>query len=203
MQHQRNVTFTYEKRPDVYTHFVGGHKIYSDKRLVSMTSSVNGKNVHTHTIDYALAPLTARSRVKSIRLSDASGATVNPLFFDWNDAAPEVYQPVKNLDKLTPGVGDPLLIPMDFDANGRTDVVVASDQLNNGIPALYLDVYLSDSTGNLSHSAACSGTTKLDSPTHLLGISANDYGRTDLVRYLFQSQRLRQVVLNFICSCIS
>ncbi|KLO12437.1 hypothetical protein SCHPADRAFT_941193 [Schizopora paradoxa] len=88
MQHQRNVTFTYETRPDVFTRFVGGHKIYSDKRLASMTSSVNGGVVHTHTINYSLAPLTARSRVQSISLSDASSATVNPLSFDWNDAAP-------------------------------------------------------------------------------------------------------------------
>ncbi|KAG8899687.1 hypothetical protein FRB99_006500, partial [Tulasnella sp. 403] len=181
MKHQRSVSFTYEERPDVSTRFLGGHKIYSDKRLASISTSVNGMHAHTQSITYGVAPLTGKSRVASITIADASGASVSPITFDWNDASPSVYNPIRDLSSLTPGVSGPQMLPMDVNGNGKTDIVVASTQLVDDNNVLYLDVYLADDNGSLVHSTACSGSTGLDTHTQLLAISANDYGRTDMV----------------------
>lgn len=182
MNHQRHISFAYEQKPDVLTRFLGGHRIYSDKRLKSIRTSVDNSHIHTHELGYQIAPLTGRSRLENITLVDPSGSGVTPIRFDWNDASPSVYNPVKDLNDIHPGVSGPQLLPMDVNASGHTDIVVASSQLGDGNSnVLYLDVYLADESGNLLHAPGYSGSTGLDPPTQLLAISANDYGRTDLV----------------------
>ena len=160
MVHQRSISFTYEQRPDTFIRFLGGHRIHSDRRLKSIQTSVNKSHVHAHELAYHLAPLTGKSRLESVTLVDPSGSYITPLKFDWNDASPSIYSPVKNLKGLNPGVVEPQLLPMDVNASGHTDMVVASVQLDDANrDILYLDVYLSDGDGNLSHTPGYSGTT--------------------------------------------
>ena len=184
MSHQRAVDFAYETRPDQRTHFLGGYKIRVDRRLSTITASINDALAHKHTLNYDVAPLTGVSRLRSVALVDASGASVRPLCFDWVDGDGAVYEPLKNLATLDIGTSSIQVFPIDANASGRSDLVVASSRYDSSSKSnkLHLDVYLSNADGSISTTPATgSGSTGLLFPDQLLPLEANGDGRTDLV----------------------
>ena len=147
--------------------------------------------VHTHTITYDYSPLTKVSRIVSISLSNSSGE-VSPLRFDWYDGSPVVFgDTIKDLAKLS-YTGDSTttqIIPLDFNANGTTDLVITSSKKSteDQTSKLYIDVYLSDGEGGLSSTPTSgSGSTGLDYSKTVLPMDTNGDGMTDLVRFLVQ-----------------
>ena len=186
MNHQRKITFSYENRTDVRTEFEGGSAVILKKRLASISSSFRDDTVHIHTFDYGYAPVTGTSRLKTITLSDASGASVLPLTFTWSDSAAKVFDQGVALNTLQPTATEDIrVLPVPVAGSGRTDLVVASKLYDRGMDdyVLNLDVYLADENGNISTtSQPGSGSTGVLYPDQLLALDVNGDGRTDLVR---------------------
>jgi len=185
--HQRKSSFTYEQRPDTRTKYIGGSQVYVEKRLSSVSASFDGRLIHKHTLNYDIAPLTLRSRLTSITLSDANGGKVRPVTFDWTSGNPSVFDESRTLSTLSAKRSDSQVMPMDVLASGRTDVVVASSRNDTTIGGmgLNLDVFLADGQGDLSPTAtAGSGLTGLFYPDQLLPIDFTGDGRADLVSLL-------------------
>jgi hypothetical protein len=156
-----------------------------NKRLGSISCSFEDKTVHTHIFNYGeYAPVTGLSRLQSITLSDASGASVLPLTFDWSDAAAKVFDEDVPLNSI-PGGSDAQIIPIDVRGSGRTDLVVASKQFINNRYVLNLNVHFSDENGDISAiPAPGSGPTDRSFPDQLLALDVDGDGRTDLVRVI-------------------
>jgi hypothetical protein len=182
--HQRQIAFMYEDRPDPWTQYIGGFKIYTDKRLLSISASVGGQLIHTHSLGYDVAPLTARSRLRTLTLFDSSGVPVNPLCFDWNDGDPAVFNPLQNLGTVTDGTTSAQILPIDVSATGRSDVVLTSTQYDSDSKSyeFHVTVYPTDAKGTIATSPASgAGFTGLSSPTYLLTMDVNGNGCIDLV----------------------
>ena len=138
-------------------------------------------------LNYDIGPLTSKSRLQSITLSDASGGKVRPITFDWTSGNPRVFDESRALSTLSTQSSKSQVMPMDVLASGRTDIVVASSRNDPAIGGmgLNLDVFLADGKGNLSSTAtAGSGLTGLFYPDQLLPIDFTGDGRTDLVGLL-------------------
>jgi hypothetical protein len=133
---------------------------------------------------YDQAPLTSSSRLVSCTLTDPTGSYVTPLRFDWIDASPSVFEPMKTLLTLDSATKNTLVYPIDVNASGRNDIVLVSSRYNSDQKAnyLHLDVHLTDPQGNVSTSSAPgSGMTSLIYPDQLLAIETSGNGKTDLV----------------------
>ena len=143
MEHQRKINLEYKGHPDKQTWYQGGYKICIDKRLVSITSSVQGNLIHTHLLQYNIGPLTATSRLREVTLADSTGATVAPLKFHWNDGNPSVFDSLRNIANIDVGTLKPQIMPMDVYVSGKSDFVLASKRLypNRGFACVYLEVY--------------------------------------------------------------
>lgn len=138
--------------------------------------------------DFNYAPLTGLSRVRTITLypyDSQRKLNVQPLTFDWNDGNLQVFDPIQDVTVLSPSsFAD--VIRMDVDAKGFSDMVFASKRSNptSEKDELYLEIYLSDSEGNLSDTPTKgSGFTGLPYPEERFHpIDADGDGQTDLVR---------------------
>ena len=186
MGHQRKINLEYKGHSDKQTWYQGSYKICIDKRLVSITSSVQGNLIHTHLLQYNLGPLTATSRLREVTLADSTGATVAPLKFHWNDGNPSVFDSLRDIANIDVGTLKPQIMPMDVYASGKSDFVLAFKRLdpNRGFACVYLEVYRADEKGGLSTSPAPGyGSTGLrySDKTQIIPFDATGDGRTDLV----------------------
>ncbi|KAJ8463056.1 hypothetical protein ONZ45_g17719 [Pleurotus djamor] len=179
MAHQREVTFSYDERPDIKTRYVGGYKVSTDRRLSHITTHVKGALAHTHTLNYDVAPLSTVSRLTSITLSDASGAKVRPLTFDWNDGAVTVFDPPRAPRSIKTDTSASIMA-LDVHASGKSDLVVSSKRLVSGLSKLHLEVYRPDENGDISTTPS-SIFEDLPYPTQLLPLDFNGNGRTDFL----------------------
>ena len=181
LSHQRKITFSYCNRDDIQIEFVGGSRVCLAKRLDHISASFDGKPLHTYTFGYDdYAPVTGITRLQTVTLSDASGASVSPLKFKWSDAAPTVFDSLVDLKPLKPQVSTAQIIPADVDGSGRTDLILASKIFHNESYHLGLDVYLADGKGELSTTPRISATG-LRYPDHLLALDMTGNGKADLV----------------------
>lgn len=188
MNNQRQISLAYEDRTDKTTRYLGGYKIHSNKRLATITASVQSKVTNKYQLNYDTSPLTKVSRLASVTLSDATGSSVLPLSFGWVNANPAVFDETKQLGTIA-ATTKAEIIPLDVNASGRSDVVLVSERYESslGSNGLHLSVHLADGRGNISTSPAPgSGPTGLLYPTQLLALDMNGDGRTDLV-HIFKS----------------
>lgn len=188
MVHQRQITFEYETRPDVSTKYIGGSKVTVDKRLMSISSFVQSKLVNQHVVTFDKAPLTGVTRVTDLTLVDSSGAAVRPLNFDWVNGSPSVFeapQEDRTLDILGAEVN---MMPMDVQASGRSDAVIASKVTVSGVARTRIATHLSDANGHL---ATQPSFVNSDLMYHvaLFPLDVNGDGKTDLVSILLSSFR--------------
>ncbi|KAE9388392.1 hypothetical protein BT96DRAFT_927133 [Gymnopus androsaceus JB14] len=182
--HQRFVGFAFESRPDTRTQYIGGSKVHVDRRLTTISACVGSKFAHKHVLAYDISPLRQVSRLRSLTLVDAAGASVSPLTFDWVNGNPTVYDPLKEIGTLDIGVASPQLFPIDVNASGKTDLVVATNRFDSTTQTykLWLQVFLADGKGNISQTEALgSGSTGLYVPDQLLALEVDGNGRTDLL----------------------
>ncbi|KAJ8520818.1 hypothetical protein ONZ45_g2429 [Pleurotus djamor] len=179
MAHQRQVDFAYVQRPDVRTRYIGGYKVCTDKRLSTITSHVQGKLAHTHTLHYDDAPLSNVSRLTSITLSDASGAKVRPLTFDWNNGDVSVFGAARSPKKIKTD-SKASVMALDVNASGKSDLVLATKRFVSNQYKLRLDVYRPDDNGDISTTPS-STFEGLNYPTQLLPLDFNGDGRTDFL----------------------
>lgn len=182
--HQRFIDFVYESRPDNRTQYIGGSKVHVDRRLTTISASVGSNFAHKHVLSYDTSPLRQVSRLRSLALVDAAGASVSPLTFDWVNGDPSVYDPLKKIAALDIGVSSTQLFPIDVNASGKTDLVVATNRYDSTSKTnqLWLQVFLADGKGNISETEAPgSGSTGLYVPDQLLALEVDGDGRTDLV----------------------
>ncbi len=180
LAHQREITLQYEPRLDISTKYIGGSKIRIDKRLKSLTSLVRNNSVHIHLLGYDAAPLTGVTRVKSLTLVDASGAAVRPLLFDWVDGSPSVFEAPGTQSTIALQGSDVNMFPMDVNATGRSDVVLASKVTVAGRARTRVAIHPADSTGKIS-SQPSSIHTDLPYHTALFPLDISGDGRTDMV----------------------
>jgi hypothetical protein len=177
MAHQRKLTFSYKTRRDIETDYLGGSPIRLTKRLLSVGAFFNNNLLHTHTFGYDYAPVTGYTRLKTITLSDALGASVSPLEFNWADSNPTVFKQLLSETTLDNPVSSVRVFPADVDGSGTTGVILSSNKEDK----LAIDVHLADGQGGISSAAASSVTTDLRFPDYLLALDVNGDGKTDLV----------------------
>jgi hypothetical protein len=154
------------------------------KRLASISASFNGTLIHTHTFNYDYAPLTGVSRLQTVTLSDAFGASVLPLTFTWSKSASSVFDNLSTLDTISLDASDTHVLPADVDGTGRTSLILISKQWDPvaGIDVLSLEVHLADGKGNISTKPQPgSGSTGLPYPVQLLALDVDGDGKMDLV----------------------
>jgi hypothetical protein len=184
LPHQREVTFTYEDRPDPITKYLGGQKILTNKRMIGITSKVEEKFIHQYKLSFDDSPLTNLSRLKEITLANEDGDYVSPLKFQWYSGNPNIFDPIRNVANISPGGTNFQLIPQDVNANGTSDLVITSKKSDSALAAdgLYLDVYLANYKGELSSTPAeGSGFTGLPYSSMVLPLDTDGNGKTDLV----------------------
>ena len=176
--HQRKLSFSYETRRDIETEYLGGSYIRSTKRLLCVEAFFDDDLLHTHKFGYDYAPVTDFTRLKTVTLSDAFGAFVSPLEFNWANSNPTVFNPLLPETTLNHDVSSVRLFPADVDGSGRTGVILSSNKGDN----LAIDVHLADGHGGVSSTPASSVVTDLRFPDYLLALDVDGDGRTDLVR---------------------
>lgn len=120
---RRSVRFAYEARTDVESAFIASCPVSTLLRLCTVTTMVDEAAVSTYTLAYEYGAATGRSRLVSLTRADATGQTLPPTTFAWQDAA-------ANLGAASPlDVGQiewgGTLLPMDIDGDGRVDFVNA------------------------------------------------------------------------------
>jgi hypothetical protein len=186
--HNRDISFVYETRPDVRKRYLGGYLISTTKRLMTITSTVLNKKIYSYSLYYDLSTLTKLSRLSTIVLTDAKGATFNPYWFSWNHADPKVFDPTESLALISlPANSQPQIIPIEVSGDGRSDVVIASMQHDSNLDkdCLFLDTYLANVDGTISTtSAPGSGSTGIVCATTigpLMPLDIDGNGKTDLV----------------------
>ncbi|KAJ8517614.1 hypothetical protein ONZ45_g5227 [Pleurotus djamor] len=185
VSHPHQVDFTYVERPDVLTRYVGGYKVCTDKRLSTIVTHVQGKLAHTHTLSYDDAPLSNASRLTSITLSDASGAKVRPLTFDWNNGDTSVFDAPRTPKQIKSDTSASVMA-LDVNATGKSDLVLATKRFVSNAYQLHLEVYPSDDNGDVSTTPSTT-FQGLPYPTQLLPLDFNGDGRTDFVRIVIVS----------------
>ena len=156
---------------------MGGSSIRLTKRLLSVTASFKDDLLHTHKFGYDYAPVTNFTRLKTLTLSDAFGASVSPLEFNWADSNPAVFNQLLSETTLNHDVSSVRVFPADVDGSGRTGVILSSNKGDK----LAVDVHLADGQGGISPTAASSVTTDLRFPDYLLALDVDGDGKTDLV----------------------
>lgn len=181
MAHQRQIIFEYGDRGDVQSNYVGGYKVLIDKRLSSITSNVKGVLVHKHVLAHGEDSLTRRSCLDSLTLVDASGASVRPLKFNWVGGQPATFDHLNTTQKLNTETKTAMVIPVDFNGSGRSDILIASQRFSSHQYKLHLAVYQTDKNGDLSVDPLLSPGAELPYPMQLLPLDMNGNGRTDLV----------------------
>ncbi|PFH48390.1 hypothetical protein AMATHDRAFT_5827 [Amanita thiersii Skay4041] len=191
LPHQRILRFAYTARPDTATRYHGGYKIFSDKRLRSVTAFWGSGNAPTkaklfaYEIYYSRSPLTQISCLSNIVLTDATGASTYPLGFTWNHGSPVIFEGTKTIAGISKpsGAKDFQIIPLDSNGDGCNDLVIVSNQSNT----LYLDVYRSNLQGNVSSSPAPgSGRTGLPYSDHttIFPLDLDGNGKMDILHIL-------------------
>jgi hypothetical protein len=185
MAHQRQVSLTYESRSDKRTTYLGGHKICIDKRLATIESHVHDKLIHKHILAYDTNTVTQASRLKTLTLSDALGATLRPLRFDWSNGPEKAFEPVPGVVNIKTGSSSFEILPMDVTASGKTDMVIVSSRYDPGKAmenALHLAIHLADGQGKVNEAPSPgSGFPGLRFPDQLLPLDITGDGKTDLV----------------------
>ncbi|KAL0950270.1 hypothetical protein HGRIS_010250 [Hohenbuehelia grisea] len=181
MQHQRQLSFQYEARPDVRVTYLGGSMITTDQRLISVAATVQGKLVRKHIVNYDLGPLTGGSRVKEVTIADPTGATVRPLKFDWHDANESIFEAALPPVTINPQDNTAFILPMDVNASGKSDLVVVSKRFSNGVQTIHLDVHEADSNGVVSQTPSTTFDGDLDYNAKLLPLDFNGDGRNDIL----------------------
>jgi hypothetical protein len=181
LSHRCKAKFDYETRPDIRTRYVAGYKVAYNKRLASITAIISGGTVYKYNLAYDSAPLTSKSRLVSLTLSDPAGNFVDPLLFKWIDGHPKVYDKLETMSTLSTNNSSGAAMLLDVNASGRSDIVVASKSRNN----LHLHVFPTSGEGIVSTSSASgSGDTGLKYTDLLFPIEGRGGGRTDLVRLM-------------------
>lgn len=142
LQPQRSVQFTYETRPDTWVHYLGGYPVGTIQRLKTIHTFVDEQLVMTYSLTYQTGQSTGRSRLQSITQSDASGVSLSPTTFTWQDGNPGFFDATQMLP-TTSAAWQGRLLPMDVNGDGRTDLVNAYSA--DGY--LGLTLFLSDGAG--------------------------------------------------------
>lgn len=196
MAHQRQLSFTYENRPDITVQYVGGAKVMIDKRLTSITLNVDGELAHTYRLMYDQAPSTGVSRLTQVTIVDPSGASVRPIKFSWVNGNPAVFNGVEAPVVLNPNDTTAEIYPLDVSAKGKSDIVVASKRLSGGIQQLHLDVYETDANGTILTTPS-SQFDGMQYPTQLIPLDFNGDGRND---FLHITKQLNSHTLTILLS---
>ncbi len=128
----RFVDFTWEKRPDISQRYVGGYGITTAARLSRITTRIANQVVSDYRLLYEAAPVTGRSRLKSIQEFDGLGSNARCLpatVFDWQSQGGG-FLPVADLAAgsftANQGWGDETRYPRtsaDVNGDGRMDLV--------------------------------------------------------------------------------
>ncbi|KAJ8515295.1 hypothetical protein ONZ45_g7271 [Pleurotus djamor] len=195
MAHQRQVEFQYQTRPDLRVNYVGGSRVATNLRLISITSRVQNRLVHTHRLAYDQAPSTGISRLTSLTLVDPSNVPVRPLLFSWINGNPTVFDPVRAPVVLNPGGSNPQVFPMDVSARGRSDLVIGSRVLVNNAPQLRLQVH--PANNGIVAATPSSTFSGLTYPSQLIPLDINGDGRND---FLHVAQSINSYTLTIILS---
>ncbi|KAF9064010.1 hypothetical protein BDP27DRAFT_1334218 [Rhodocollybia butyracea] len=181
MAHQRHLKFEYGVRPDISTNYIGGSQVRIDKRLTSLSCFINTDFLYKHVVEYDTAPLTSKSRVKTLTLVDDSNASVRPLHFDWVDGSPSVFNAASPESAIKCEGSDINMIPMDVNASGQSDIVVVSRVTDpSGTPKTRIATHIADATGKVAPEPA---HVNEDLPYHvaLFPLDVSGDGRTDFV----------------------
>ncbi|KAF8903878.1 hypothetical protein CPB84DRAFT_1745995 [Gymnopilus junonius] len=183
LKHQREVAFNYGARTDVTTEYLGNRKIRTEQRLQRISCLLDGDLKSSYEIEYDYAPLTLVSRIVSIALGNAAKQIkVEPLKFTWSNAEAKVFDEIKEVVTLSLRGSNSLVTPMDVDAGGLSDLVLASTDQNEGKDELYLNIFLSDTAGKVENEPTSgSGFTGLPPAKQFLPFDANGDGQTDLL----------------------
>jgi RHS repeat-associated protein len=183
------VGFTYEERPDALPSYAGGHVTSMTRRLKTITTSVGGALVSTYILEYGAAAATGRSVLQSLTRSDATGESLPPVTFEWQDGGTLLFEPPAASVSLNV-TGGGTLLPMDLDGNGIVDLVWASD--NDG--QLALEVMLANPGGSGFSAPLPVTVKKLASGGLFLPMDVNGDGCIDLV-YAYDNEEALELTV--------
>jgi RHS repeat-associated protein len=173
---QRSVRFTYEDRPDVFTHYVGGYPVAISQRLHSIDVYVQEQKALTYAFQYEPAPGTGRSRLVSIAQSDGSGNALTPTVFAWQDADANPLSATPTVTPTSSQFGGEFL-PCDIGGSGRMGFVNAYPANNE----LALSLYPPTAGGGFSGPIPVAVTPGLVFGGQLFPVDVDGNGATDLV----------------------
>ena len=182
VQPQRSVQFTYEDRPDPFTHYLGGYPVNNTKRLTAIDVFVTQQGAATKVMTYRLAyqtGTTGLSQLVSVTQCDGAGNTLSPTVFAWQQgAAQPLSSPVTTMSTSSNFGGN--FLPFDIDGGGRLGFLNAYPDTNNN---LVVDLYAS-SAGGLTGPVAtpvAQCTPPVPAAAQLFPVDVDGNGCTDLV----------------------
>ena len=141
VQANRSVRFSYEKRPDITTRYIGGEPIITNARLCRIQTFVKETLVKNYTITYKQSPASKRSLLESIQVCSGSEGEIQCL-----PATEITWQGQKEVSFNSADAGKGLslpssfqkIIPMDVNGDGLGDLVYiyVSQQNYNVVPLI-------------------------------------------------------------------
>lgn len=177
----RQVTFSYERRPDPISGFAGGYPIHLTQRLTAVNVTFNDNAVRKYTLDYRVSGCTQLSCLESITETGADGtSSLTAASMEWSD----VVSPGFNLSKtsiLDQHFDARNVLPMSVSGSGRSDLVQI--WYDSGNQQLHATTYLATPNGGDVEYVRASELTlgSFGSKYEILPCDLTGHGRTDLL----------------------
>jgi hypothetical protein len=121
------VVLNYEGRPDAWERYIRGMRQFNNGRLGEIRILLGPTLIRRYVLDYEEAPLTKRSRLKTVKECDGRGGCKAPLTFAWQDPDP-TFRPTNRH----------ILLGLDFWNKVTTLAVQVLDLNNDGRDDLLL-----------------------------------------------------------------